>query len=164
MQPLSQMRISDRGVDVLLEREGLRTLAYLDEVAQPPVWTVGIGHTSAAGPPKVVEGMQITEDEAWEIFWADTERFRREARDLVVVPLEQHQLDALASFVFNIGVTHFRNSTVRRRLNAGQYDAAGEAILMWNKPAAVMNRRRGEHAQFTRGQYVARLNAEGRPV
>jgi lysozyme len=164
MKHLDQLRISDAGVKVLVEREGLKTTAYLDEVAQPPVWTIGIGHTSAAGPPKVTSGMTISEDEAWSIFWTDTERFRAEARKLVTVPLEQHQLDALASFVFNIGTTQFRKSTVLKRLNAGDYPGAGEAILMWDKPAAIISRRRGEHQQFAMGRYTARIDESGKAV
>lgn len=151
---LETLRISDPGVAVLVDREGLRTEAYQDTEG---VWTIGIGHTSAAGPPKVTPHAKVTEEEAWDIFWRDTETFRREARGLVKVPLEQHELDALASFIFNVGVPQFKGSTVRKKLNAGDYQGAGEALLMWMKPPEVASRRRGEHAQFLRGEYVARL-------
>ncbi|WP_245296547.1 hypothetical protein [Methylorubrum extorquens] len=35
-----------------------------------------------------------------------------------------------------------------RRLRAGDRAGAGEAILMWNRPAAIIPRRQGEFDQF----------------
>lgn len=152
--PASELRLSDKGRDVLADREGLRLKAYKDSVG---VWTIGLGHTSAAGPPKVTPGMTITKDEAWDIFRRDAAKFREEAHGLVKVPLEQHEFDALVSFVFNVGVPGFARSTVLKRLNAGDYAGAGEALLMWMKPPEIQSRRRGEHKQFTKGDYVARI-------
>jgi lysozyme len=157
MGDVAQLKLSDKGRDVLAEREGMRLTAYLDKIAKPPVWTIGLGHTSAAGPPKVTPGLSITEDEAWEIFRRDVQTFRTQLRGAIRVPVEQHQFDALASFIFNIGAGGFKGSTVLKRLNAGDYAGAGEAMLMWNKPPEIMARRRGEHAQFTKGDYVARI-------
>lgn len=151
---VSQLKLSDQGRDVLADREGMRLTAYKDSRG---VWTIGLGHTSAAGPPTVKPGLTITEDEAWEIFRRDVQTFRTQLRGAIKVPVEQHQFDALASFIYNIGAGGFKGSTVLKRLNAGDYAGAGAAMLMWNKPPEVMSRRRGEHAQFTRGDYVARI-------
>jgi lysozyme len=151
------MRLSDKGYQVLREREDIKLVAYLDKAATPHVWTIGLGHTSAAGPPKVVAGMRVTQAEAEEIFRCDAYRFRDEALKLVHVPLEQHQFDALCSFLFNIGSRNFSRSTMLKRLNAGDVAGAAEALLMWNRPAAIMSRRRGEYDQFTKGTYIARV-------
>jgi lysozyme len=161
MHPVSRLRLSDRGFDVLHEREGLRLEAYFDTVADPPVWTICLGHTSAAGPPEVYEGMTGTEDECEAIFIDDCETFARECRGLVKVPLEQWHLDALASFVYNIGSSGFAGSTVLRELNAGNYQAAGEAMMLWNKPSEIITRRRGESLQFLEGRYDARIDENG---
>jgi lysozyme len=157
-KPPSQLRLSDPGRDVLADREGMRLEAYQDTVG---VWTIGLGHTSAAGPPEVYEGMTITEDEAWEIFYDDCESFRKDARALVVVPVEQYEYDATASFIYNIGTAQFMGSTFLDRLNAGDYAGAAEAMLWWDVPPEVMSRRRGEHAQFSEGRYVARIDENG---
>jgi lysozyme len=153
----NEIRLSDKGYQVLREREDIRLEAYLDKAATPHVWTIGLGHTSAAGPPKVVAGMKITAVEAQEIFRTDAYRFRDEALDLVKVPLEQHQFDALCSFLFNVGSRNFSRSTMLKRLNAGDYAGAASALLMWNKPPEIMSRRRGEYDQFTTGRYIARV-------
>ena len=47
-----------------------------------------------------------------------------------------------------------------RRLNAGDRRDAADAFLMWNKPPAVLGRRRGERAQFLGQGYVARLGPD----
>lgn len=159
-QRATELSLSDEGYDVLKDREGCELTAYLDMIADPPVWTIGMGHTSAAGPPEVVEGMTITEAEAESIFRQDAATFREECLKLVKVPLERWEFDATASFIFNIGTTQFSTSTFLERLNQRDYAGAAEAMLMWNKPPEIIPRRRGEYVQFTEGAYVARVDDE----
>jgi lysozyme len=147
------MILSEKGYETLHEREGLRLEAYLDTTG---VLTIGLGHTSAAGPPKVYQGMVITEEEAEEIFRNDCETFRDEVALAVEVPLEQHEHDAVCSFLYNIGSTNFLGSTFLERLNLGDKVGAAEALLWWDQPPEVITRRNGEHRQFVNGEYVAR--------
>jgi lysozyme len=146
--------LSDEGAKLIAEREGLELEAYLDSRG---ILTIGIGHTSAAGQPMVHQGMRITEDEAWKIFRDDNAMFRHECLDLVKVKLHQHEFDALASFIFNLGSTQFGGSTARKRLNAGDYKGCGEAMSWWDRPSEVIPRRRGEVMQFLHGRYEARI-------
>ena len=53
--------------------------------------------------------------------------------NMVTVPLTQNQFDALVVWVYNLGPTNFRNSTLLKELNSGNYTAAGNEILRWNK-------------------------------
>ena len=150
----SKLRLSEEGYKVLAERESVELETYLCDSGVP---TIGLGHTSAAGPPVVREGMRITEAQAEDIFRKDAQRFRQEAAYLVKAPLHQHEFDALASWLFNIGSTNFRNSTALKRLNAKDYDGCAEAMIWWNKPPSIISRRKGEVAQFLHGQYIARV-------
>lgn len=73
----------------------------------------------------------------------------------VKVPLTQNQHDALVSLVFNIGDPHFRSSSVLRRLNAGDYSGAADAMRMWNKSGGKVSdvltaRRAREIAMFNK--------------
>lgn len=52
---------------------------------------------------------------------------------LVRVPLNQNQFDALTSFVFNVGALNFRKSTLLLLLNSGKYEAASNEFLKWTK-------------------------------
>src|SRR5436309_760978 len=110
-----------------------------------------------AGPPKVAAGLTIGEDEAWEIFHRDLERFRAEIGPHIApnADLEQHEYDALVSFVYNIGSPGFLKSTVLRKLNAGDKPGAAEALLMWTKPSSLKSRRYGEYWQFKGGKAYA---------
>ena len=151
------MKTSPAGRKVLAQREGRRLKAYRDSV---DVWTIGIGHTAAAGPPKVVPGLTITEAECDAIFARDLAAFEASVEAAVKVPLAQHEFDALVSFCYNIGQAGFARSTVARRLNAGDHRGAADAFLMWSKPPAVLGRRRGERAQFLGQGYAARLGPD----
>lgn len=147
------MKTSDEGLGLIEAREGVRLKAYTDTKG---IWTIGVGHTAAAGEPHPREGMTITEAEARAILARDLGAVEAAINAAVKVPLTQHQFDALASLVFNIGVGGFRKSSVLRKLNAKDYAGASAAILMWNKPSEIMSRRRGERAQFD-GRPVARV-------
>lgn len=162
--PPASLMLSARGADVIADREGYSLMAYLDTVAHPDVWTIGIGHTSNAGPPEVYEGMTITEMEMHDIFRNDCARFREEALSLVKVPVAQHEFDSLASFIFNLGTTQFESSTALERLNEGDYVGCAEAMTWWNKPPEIIPRRRGEVDQFVNGTYIARIDEDGNPA
>ena len=151
---MTHREMTDQGTQVLVDREGLRTKAYKDSVG---VWTIGVGHTSAAGPPEVTSGMVITEEEAFEIFDRDNDMFEKVIDDTVTVRLNNSQFDALVSFVFNIGETQWRSSTMLKKLNAGDYEGAFEQFKQWKKPPEIIPRRRGEAACFGYALYVARI-------
>ncbi|WP_027171537.1 lysozyme [Methylobacterium sp. 10] len=139
------MDLSAIGSAVLVAREGRRLDAYRDSVG---IWTIGIGHTSAAGPPVVTPGLRLTAAECDAVFARDVGRFVRTVAAAVPDDLPDHAFDALVSLCFNIGEGAFRRSTVVRRLKAGDRAGAAEAILMWNRPSSLIPRRRAEYDQF----------------
>src|SRR5215472_1243186 len=150
------MKLSQRGNQVLADREGCVLTAYKDSVG---VLTIGVGHTSAAGPPKVTAGMKITQAEALEIFDRDNNQFEDVVNKAITKPMQQHQYDAFVSIAFNIGGGGFSGSTFVKRFNAGESDQrVTEGILMWNKPPEIIPRRQGEAVQFRDGDYIARID------
>lgn len=124
------MQTSPFGRGEIARREGTVLTAYLDSVG---VWTIGTGHTSAAGEPKVVKGMKITAWEADQILTRDLAAVERAIAAAVKVPLNQNEVDALVSLVFNIGAGAFAKSTLLRKLNAGDRAGAADQFLVWNK-------------------------------
>lgn len=119
------MKTSPYGVSLIKDFEGLERVAYRD-IAD--VWTIGYGHTETARP-----GMTITEDEADALLRKDLETREQAILSMVSAPINQMIFDALVSFVYNVGETAFRGSTARKRLNAGDYEGAAEALTWWNK-------------------------------
>lgn len=76
-------------------------------------------------------------------------------------PLTQSMVDALVSFIFNVGYGAFAGSTLYAHLRAGRYADAADQFLVWNKaknpktgkkePLAGLTRRReAERALFLR--------------
>jgi lysozyme len=151
------MQMSEPGLEVLKEREGCKLTAYYDSVG---VLTIGVGHTSAAGPPQVTPGMTITEDEAEEILDRDLDQYEAAVCEAVTADMTQHQFDAYTSLCFNIGPGAFADSTTVERFNMGEIEEAAEAILYWNKPPEIIPRRQGEYVQFL-GGYVSRIKELG---
>jgi lysozyme len=142
-------KTSDKGVALIKAHEGKRLSAYR---CPGGVWTIGYGHTTAAGHPTVVPGMRITEREAEDILRRDISRFEARVNKLVAVPLTQGQFDALVSFDFNTGALH--SSTLLKRLNAGNYTDVPRQLMRWTKgggrelPGLV--RRRRDEAELWR--------------
>jgi GH24 family phage-related lysozyme (muramidase) len=132
------------GRKILIEREGVVLKAYPDPHTGGDPWTIGVGHTG----PDVYPGKIITLDEADRLLEKDLQRFEAAVNGGVVVPLTQHQFDALVSFTFNVGAGAFEKSTLLRKLNAGDYGGASAEFRKWNIPAMIVRRRAGEWVQF----------------
>lgn len=147
------MKVSAAGRKAIAAHEGVRLKAYPDPATGGEPWTIGVGHTSAAGLPKVYKGMTITADECDEILLRDLATFERAVEKLVTVPLNQNQFDALVSFTFNVGAGNLQKSTLLRKLNARDYRGAADQFAVWNKAAGkvmkgLTSRRADERALF----------------
>ena len=112
--------------ELIKKWEQLRLEAYLP--TPHDVWTIGWGHTK-----DVRKGMTISIEEAQAFFEADIKWAEDAVNQSVKVGLTQNQFDALVSLVFNIGETQWLRSTCLRRLNAGNYEGAAEALTWFNK-------------------------------
>lgn len=147
------MQTSSAGRAAIMQREGVVLTAYKDSVG---ILTIGVGHTSAAGPPKVTAGLKITQAEAASILSRDLAQFEAAVNAAVKAPVNQNEFDALVSLAFNIGVGAFKKSTLVRKLNAGDRSGAADQFLVWNKAGGktlqgLVNRRKAERLQFLSG-------------
>jgi GH24 family phage-related lysozyme (muramidase) len=148
--PPAAQATSAAGRKAITDREGNVLTAYQDSVG---IWTIGVGHTSAAGLPKVAKGLKITAAESDEILSRDLKTFEAGVRAAVKVPLSQNEFDALVSLAFNIGVGAFSKATLVKKLNAGDRAGAADQFLVWNKAGGktlkgLVTRRQSERKQF----------------
>lgn len=104
------MKASDRLIEALKRFEGLRTEAYLCAAGR---WTIGYGHTLTAR-----EGMIIDEQRAEHLLRQDVKTIERWLSSKNITE-EQHQFDALVSFIFNLGIASFYDSTLRKVIERG---------------------------------------------
>ena len=149
-------QISQHGLAKLKQWEGLKTKAYQDTGG---VWTIGYGHTAAAGEPKPKAGMVITAPDAERILLKDLTQYEAAVESLVKVKLNDNQFAALVSFVYNIPLASFKKSKLLKKLNAGNYDAVPTELMKWvnvnhKKNQGLVNRRRAEGYLWMEGAFV----------
>jgi lysozyme len=106
--------------------EGLRLKPYLCPAGVP---TIGYGHT---GPRVRMESPPITRALAEDWLLEDAEKACRAAlRWSPILAGEDDKLAAIADFVFNLGAGRYRSSTLRRRVNEGDWTGAEEQLQRW---------------------------------
>lgn len=150
-------KISKEGLALIKQWEGLRLKSYEDSGG---IWTIGYGHTSAAGAPSVYKDMQITEKEAEKILCQDLRECEAAIEKAVAVPLSDEQFAALVSFSYNVGITAFCKSTLLKKLNNGEYEAVPTELQKWTRVGGkriqgLVNRRAAEAGLWAKGAHVA---------
>jgi lysozyme len=154
------MKTSENGKQLIKTSEGLRLQSYPDPATGGKPWTVGWGTTLIKGKP-FGKGLTITKEQAEEYLADDLVPFEQAVNSLVKVKLTQNQFDALISFVYNVGADidadniaeGLGDSTLLKKLNAGDYKGAADQFLKWDKAnGKVMKgltiRRQAERALF----------------
>ena len=145
------MELSEEGLELIKTSEGFRSQVYQDVVGIP---TIGYGHRVLPGEsfPNGVDEAQATA-----ILTNDVQGAEQAVTRLVTVALTQGQFDAFVDFCFNLGEERLAESTLLKDLNAGQYDAAAQQLLLWDHAGGVVvaglkARRQAEFQLWTQGE------------
>jgi lysozyme len=152
-------RLSQQGAGFIARFEGCVLRMYNDPTGNA---TIGVGHLIHMGkingrePPEFRQG--ITRNRALALLMSDADKAARSVRRLIKVPLKQHQRDALVSFTFNCGEGALASSTLRKRLNRGEYAAVPQELNKWvmsggRRLEGLVRRRKAEGALFRNGKY-----------
>lgn len=156
------MKTSLKGVLALAAHEGVVPAPYLDSRG---VWTYGVGHTAAAGPPDPAAmpkafphpaELSAAVDAALRVFIEDLPRYEARVRQALQVPVKQHEFDALVSFDFNTGGIH--KAKLTQAINARDPSAA-DRFMGWVRPKEIVGRRRAEMALFRSGDYSGAIRS-----
>ncbi len=158
--------VNPEGLALIQQWEGLRLTAYRDPVG---VWTIGYGHTDAAGPPTVLPGLALTAAEATDLLRRDLARFETAVEAMVRVPLTDNQFAALVSFAYNVGTGNLSKSTLLKKLNAGDHAAVPHELAKWTRAGGkvlpgLANRRAAEAGLWAKGAFVASQYVEPAPA
>lgn len=126
------MKISNNGIELIKQFEGLSLKPYLDAVNIP---TIGFGNTFYEDGTKVtLKDKPITEQRATELLeFIANKTFGENINKVVKVPLNQNQFDALVSFSYNIGNKNFNWSTLLKKLNQSDYEGCSLEFGRWNQ-------------------------------
>lgn len=142
----------EMATDLAKEFEGCELKAYPDPAKGWLVPTVGYGAT----------GYGIGKDTVWTQQQADADLDNRmraigsQIDSLVTVPLNDEPKAALCDFGYNVGLTALSNSTLLRKLNAGDMQGAADEFPKWTHAGNVtlpglVKRRDAERALFLLG-------------
>ena len=148
--------VSQAGVEFIKRFESFVDRLYNDATGH---CTIGYGHLMHRGncteADRAIYPGTITEEEGGRLLTEDVSGAVAMINRHVTVPLNQNQFDALTSFAFWAGETHFSTSTLVERLNVGAYDEVPTQLARWNKSSGqvlrgLTRRRREEGELFTR--------------
>lgn len=129
--------------------EGCRLKAYRCPAG---VWTIGWGAT----------GVGVTEGVVWSQQRADF-RLQMDAEKYVLVALklspilaqDANKLAAVADFIYNLGAARYKASTLRSKVNTGDWSGAAKELSKWvwggGKKLPGLVTRRAAEAQLILG-------------
>ncbi len=140
------MKTSKAGISLIKQFESFSARPYL---CPANIWTIGYGHTRGVSKDMA----PITEAEACDLLAEDLAGFEAQVETSVTRKLDQHQFDALVSFVFNVGAGAFLQSTMLKMINDGNLNGAANQFLRWTKAGGkvlngLVKRRAAERAMF----------------
>lgn len=124
--------------------EGYKDEAYVPVRGDVP--TIGFGSTKdvkMGDKTTPVRSLQRLMDEIDSVY-------AQGVRKCIKVPLYQHEFSALVSFTYNVGVNAFCNSTLVKKMNAGDYAEGCAELSKWvygpgkKKLQGLVNRRAEE--------------------
>ena len=135
----------EKAIDLIKKYEGFSARPYKCPAG---VLTIGYGRTIDVRP------YEITAEEA-ETIWLDkyVKTIADQILAIVKVELSNNQICALIDFVYNLGIGNFKSSTLLRKINQGDFSAAANEFLKWNKAGGIVlkgleNRRIAERMLF----------------
>ena len=133
------LALSATGLVYIAQREGYSPTAYPDPVHGTKVATIGYGATSG-----VKMGDKTTPDRALVRLRADAAEVEIALKKCIKAPLFQYEWDAFVGLGHNTGATAVCKNNDRTgpsaivvNLNAGDYKAACEAILLYDRAGPV---------------------------
>lgn len=147
-------KVYDRGIELTKESEGFVGRLYNDAASY---CTIGYGHLIKLAPCDGNEPAEfragISVPRGTEILRVDMEKAESGIMTLVDAELTDGQYAALCDFVFNVGAGNFRKSTLRKRVNARDYDRVPFEFRRWvyaggKKLTGLARRREKEIALF----------------
>ena len=114
-------------IELVKEFEGLVLTAYPDPGSKNGLpWTIGYGHTSG-----VKQGDHITQAQAEKFLEIDLNSTAQAIDKYIKVELNENQLGALVSFVYNIGEKLFSKSSVLTYINKNELDSVPGRMALY---------------------------------
>ena len=143
------MKLGEAGAKLMHQWEGYRNKPYL---CPAHIWTIGYGHVlyqeqiklpvvrkegytgllRSEYPLKPEDNRVWTKEEIEKLFQDDVVPTERGVLRLApALSGRQGAFDACVSFAFNAGVGAFQRSSIRMKINRGDWEGAADALLLY---------------------------------
>ena len=144
--PVKDLKTTQSGIDLIKNFEGFSAKPYL---CPAKVLTIGYGHVIKPWETFKV----ITKEKAEELLKKDIQWAEKTVQKYVTSKLTQNEFNALVSFVFNVGSSAFKKSTLLKAVNSHISDIISTQFLRWvyvqgEKSQGLVNRRIAEKALY----------------
>lgn len=125
------MVIGPKGLAIIKYFEGFHSEPYLDPIGIP---TIGWGSIwDHDGARITMNRAPVSRSEATKLLRRELIHIYETISRFVSVELNQHEFDALCSFIYNLGSGNFRSSTLRQKLNRGDREGAANEFWKWRR-------------------------------
>jgi lysozyme len=116
-------------IKLIKESEGCKLTSYKCPAG---IWTIGYGQTK-----DVKEGMVWTQNQADEdLVKTALEVLNRAIKySPILATANMEKQAAIADFIYNLGVGNYAKSTLKKKVDAGDWIAASSEIKKWDKAA-----------------------------
>ena len=153
IKPSTRQSVGGLGIGAALLVSVMVYEGYTDKAVIPvpgDVPTIGVGRTEGVHMGDKTEPVR-----EMMMLLKNLDKYGNGIKACINVPLYQYELDAFVSLAYNIGINAFCNSTLVKKLNAGDYSGACEQIMIWDKfkgkPLKGLTNRRNEEYRTCRG-------------
>lgn len=113
--------------------EGFRARPYL---CPANVATIGFGSTYYADKRKVtLEDPPMSQEEAHALLMIELEHTYLPGvlRNCPILATDERKCNAIVDFAYNLGVGRVQTSTLKRKINAQDWEGAQEQLMLWTK-------------------------------
>ncbi len=121
------MYISLNGIKLIKFFESFKSRTY---ICPAGLKTIGYGHVIK---DKKYDNITMNEYMAHDLLIQDIVPITQALKSYISVVLNQNQIDSLYSFIFNVGIGAFKNSTLRKKINcSSNTDTIFSEFLKWS--------------------------------
>ena len=123
----------DLAAELCRKFEGFRSKPYLCPAG---IATIGYGSTYYADGRKVtLQDAPVTQEQADALLQAELQHTYAPGvlRLCPILATEPAKFNAVVDFCYNLGVGRLQTSTLRRKINAQDWDAAKEQLMLWTR-------------------------------
>lgn len=125
------MNINEVGLGIIKRFEGWSSKVYrcpagISTIGYGSIWDANGDRVTMAHPP-------ITKKHGSMLLRREITHVERAIGKLIKVPLTLNEFSALCSITYNIGSGNFQASTLRRKINMGDYIGAADEFPKWRK-------------------------------